>query len=125
MPNVLRPLQQATIPPVDQASVDQASVDQAGRSTTLADSPSGPPSLSNGPVPAAPRPAEPSTNPSASLLVIADHLERYEEQVGGYLPSYVDDDHGDVAAALVEAERALRTAARLLRRAARLTAPPR
>lgn len=59
-------------------------------------------------------------DPSASLLVMADHLERYEEQVGAYLPAYLDDDHGDIAAALVESERALRTAARLLRRAARV-----
>lgn len=63
-----------------------------------------------------------SSNPSPSLLVMADHLERYEEQVANFLPSFVADEQGDVAAALVETERALRTAARLLRRAARLAA---
>lgn len=59
-------------------------------------------------------------DPSASLLVMADHLERYEEQVASYLPAYLDEDHGDVASALVESERALRNAARLLRRAAKV-----
>lgn len=59
-------------------------------------------------------------DPSASLLVMADHLERYEEQVAAYLPAYLVDDHGDVASALVESERALRNAARLLRRAAKV-----
>lgn len=62
----------------------------------------------------------PIPDPSSSLLVMADHLERYEEQVGAYLPAYLDDDHGDIAAALVEAERALRQAGRLLRRAAKV-----
>jgi hypothetical protein len=51
---------------------------------------------------------------------MADHLERYEEQVSTYLPAYLDDDHGDIASALVESERALRNAARLLRRAAKV-----
>ena len=53
---------------------------------------------------------------------MADHLDRYHEQIGDYLPGYLAADAGDVVSALVEAERALRTAARLARRAAKLTA---
>lgn len=58
-------------------------------------------------------------NPSATLAVIADHLERYQEQVGDLVPGYQHDEDADMVTALVEAERALRTAARLVRRAAR------
>jgi len=67
-----------------------------------------------------PSASSPIPDPSAALLVMADHLERYEEQVSTYLPAYLADDHGDIASALVESERALRTAARLLRRAAKV-----
>jgi hypothetical protein len=52
---------------------------------------------------------------------MADHLERYHEEVGAMLPTYVAADRNDVVSALVEAERALRTAARLVRRAGTLT----
>ncbi|MFM2183822.1 MAG: hypothetical protein RJB61_2116 [Actinomycetota bacterium] len=58
---------------------------------------------------------------SATLQVMADHVDRYHEQIGVLLPSFQGDEHGDAAIALVEAERALRTAARLLRRAAKAT----
>ncbi|MEZ5272272.1 MAG: hypothetical protein R2694_08195 [Ilumatobacteraceae bacterium] len=61
-------------------------------------------------------------NPAASLLVMADHLERYYHEVGDLLPGFQGDDQADVVSALVETERALRTAARLARRAAKLTA---
>ena len=60
------------------------------------------------------------SNPSAALSVMADHLERYHEEVGGFVPHYQADEQGDVVSALVEAERALRTATRLVRRAAKL-----
>ena len=58
---------------------------------------------------------------SATLQVMADHVDRYHEQIGDLLPAFQGDEHGDAAIALVEAERALRTAARLLRRAAKAT----
>ncbi|MDP2293159.1 MAG: hypothetical protein Q8M22_18405 [Actinomycetota bacterium] len=61
-------------------------------------------------------------NPSVSLSVMADHVDRYQQEVGDYVPGYQVTEHDDVAGALVEAERALRTAARLLRRAAKLAA---
>jgi hypothetical protein len=60
-----------------------------------------------------------STNPSAALAVIADHVERYHEQVADLVPQYQTDDQGDMINALVESERALRHAARLLRKAAK------
>ncbi len=58
-------------------------------------------------------------NPSAMLAVIADHLERYYEQIGDMVPHYQHDDQGDMINALVEAERSLRTAARLVRKASK------
>ena len=61
-------------------------------------------------------------NPSVSLAVMADHVDRYMQEVGDHVPSYQLSQHDDVAGALVEAERALRTAARLLRRASKLAA---
>lgn len=63
-----------------------------------------------------------SNSPTATLLVMADHLERYYHEIGDLLPGYQGDDVADVVSALVETERALRTAARLARRAAKLTA---
>ena len=59
-------------------------------------------------------------NPSVSLSVMADHVDRYQQEVGDFVPGYQVTEHDDVAGALVEAERALRTAGRLLRRAAKL-----
>jgi hypothetical protein len=61
-------------------------------------------------------------NPSATLAVVADHLERYQEQVGDLVPSYQGEEDAEMVTALVEAERALRTAARLVRRAAKTAA---
>jgi hypothetical protein len=56
-------------------------------------------------------------NPSAVLAVIADHLERYHEQVGDLLPHYQQTDQAEMVNALTEAERSLRVAARTLRQA--------
>jgi len=53
---------------------------------------------------------------------MADHVDRYQQEVGDFVPGYQVTQHDDVVGALVEAERALRTAARLLRRAAKLAA---
>jgi hypothetical protein len=50
--------------------------------------------------------------------VIADHVDRYQHEVGELVPDY--QLHDDVVTALVEAERALRNAARCLRRSAKL-----
>jgi len=60
------------------------------------------------------------SNPSATLAVIADHVDRYHEQLGDLVPGYVTKDQADMVNALVEAERALRTAARLVRKASKL-----
>lgn len=59
------------------------------------------------------------SNPSAALSVMADHLDRYQEEVGHHLTGYKAEDDGDIVVALVEAERALRHAARLVRKAAK------
>ncbi len=60
-------------------------------------------------------------DPTAHLQVIADHVDRYQEEVGSLVPNFHAAQQDDVATALVEAERALRTASRLVRRAAKLT----
>ena len=64
----------------------------------------------------------PSTGPStaAELSVMADHVERYQQEVAELVPSYQQHQRDDMVTALVEAERALRTAARCLRRSAKL-----
>ncbi len=59
-------------------------------------------------------------NATHSLSVMADHVERYQQEVADFLPDYQMQQREDVATALVEAERALRSAARGLRRAAKL-----
>ena len=59
---------------------------------------------------------------TAVLSVMADHVDRYQQEVGELLPGYQSHERDDVVTALVEAERALRTAARGLRRAAKLAA---
>ena len=59
-------------------------------------------------------------NASAALSVMADHVDRYQQEVGELLPGYQLHQRDDVVTALVEAERALRSAARCLRRAAKL-----
>ena len=56
---------------------------------------------------------------AVTLQVMADHVDRYHDEIGDLLPAFQGDEHGETAIALVEAERALRTAARLLRRAAK------
>ena len=61
-------------------------------------------------------------NPSVSLAVMADHVDRYQQDVAEWIPRYVASEQEDVASALVEAERALRNAARLLRRASKVSA---
>jgi hypothetical protein len=61
-------------------------------------------------------------NPSAILSVIADHLERYYEQVGDLVPHYQHTDQGELINALVEAERALRHASRSVRKASKAAA---
>ncbi len=61
-------------------------------------------------------------NTSVTLAVMADHVDRYMQEVSDHVPAYQLSQHDDVAGALVEAERALRTAGRLLRRAAKLAA---
>ncbi len=59
-------------------------------------------------------------NAAAALSVMADHVDRYQQEVGELLPGYQLHERDDVVTALVEAERALRSAARGLRRAAKL-----
>ena len=51
---------------------------------------------------------------------MADHVDRYQQEVGELLPGYQLAQRDDVVTALVEAERALRNAARCLRRSAKL-----
>ncbi len=51
---------------------------------------------------------------------MADHVERYQQEVADLVPDYQQHQRDDVVIALVEAERALRAAARNLRRAAKL-----
>ncbi|MCE9623502.1 MAG: hypothetical protein K8R99_14285 [Actinomycetia bacterium] len=57
---------------------------------------------------------------TAGLSVMADHVERYQQEVADLVPGFQMGQHDDVAIALVEAERALRSAARCLRRSAKL-----
>ena len=64
----------------------------------------------------------PSHATSAALSVMADHVDRYQQEVGELLPGYQLAQRDDVVTALVEAERALRNAARCLRRSAKLAA---
>lgn len=64
-------------------------------------------------------------NSTAALSVMADHVDRYQQEVADMLPDYQLNEREDVATSLVEAERALRTAARLLRRSAKLAATSR
>jgi len=51
---------------------------------------------------------------------MAEHVERYQQEVAEFVPVYQLHQRDDVVTALVEAERALRTAARCLRRSAKL-----
>jgi hypothetical protein len=61
-----------------------------------------------------------SQQTAAELIVAADHIERYRERVGGLVTTLVGHGQEDAIAAIVEAERSLRTAHRMLERAARL-----
>ena len=51
---------------------------------------------------------------------MADHVDRYQQEVGDLVPDYQLRQRDQVVTALVEAERALRNAARCIRRSARL-----
>lgn len=60
-------------------------------------------------------------NASAAVFsVIAEHVERYREEVAELVRSNPPGHRDDVVAAMYEAERALRNAGRSLRRAAKL-----
>ena len=54
---------------------------------------------------------------AATLTVIAEHVERYRQQLAEIGPLHVPPSREDVQAAVREAEQALRNAERLLRRA--------
>ena len=54
---------------------------------------------------------------AATLTVIAEHVERYRQQLAEAGPLAVPAGREDVRAAVAEAEQGLRNAARLLRRA--------
>ena len=57
---------------------------------------------------------------AATLSVIAEHVERYRQQLAEVAPLQVSPGREDVRAALAEAEQGLRNAERLLRRALKL-----
>jgi len=61
-----------------------------------------------------------SSSSNAVLSVIAEHVDRYRQEVADLAPEHQQAQRDDVIAAIYEAERALRTATRLLRRAAKL-----
>ena len=61
-----------------------------------------------------------SSSSHAVLSVIAEHIDRYRQEVADLAPGHQTAEQDDVSGALYEAERALRTASRLLRRAAKL-----
>ncbi len=56
----------------------------------------------------------------ATLTVIAEHVERYRQQLAEVGPLGVPAGRDDLRAAVGEAEQGLRNAARLLRRALKL-----
>ena len=59
---------------------------------------------------------------AATLTVIAEHVERYRQQLAEVGPRSVQGDREDLRAAILEAEQGLRNAERLLRRAVKLAA---
>jgi hypothetical protein len=61
-----------------------------------------------------------STSTAAELTVIAEHVSRYRERIASLVAPLSGGDHDDVVAAIVEAERSLRTAHRAIDRAAKL-----
>ena len=58
---------------------------------------------------------------AATLTVIAEHVERYRQQLAEVGPLAVSAERDDLRAAIGEAEQGLRNAERLLRRALKLT----
>jgi hypothetical protein len=58
---------------------------------------------------------------AATLSVIAEHVERYRQQLAEVGLSQVPAGRDDLRAAVAEAEQGLRNAERLLRRARKLT----
>jgi hypothetical protein len=56
------------------------------------------------------------------LTVIAEHVERYRQQLAEVGPRAVQGEREDLRAAILEAEQGLRNAERLLRRAVKLAA---
>jgi hypothetical protein len=47
----------------------------------------------------------PSTSTAATLFVIAEHVDRYREEVADLAPNHRIEDAADVISALYEAER--------------------
>lgn len=58
---------------------------------------------------------------AATLTVIAEHVERYRQQLADTTPLTIPAGRDDLRAAVAEAEQGLRNAERLLKRAAKLT----
>jgi hypothetical protein len=58
---------------------------------------------------------------AATLSVIAEHVERYRQQLAEVGLSQIPTGRDDLRAAVAEAEQGLRNAERLLRRARKLT----
>ena len=59
---------------------------------------------------------------AATLAVIAEHVERYRQQLADVTTVAIPANRDDLRAAVAEAEQGLRNAERLLRRAMKLTA---
>ena len=57
---------------------------------------------------------------AATLTVIAEHVERYRQQLAEFAPLEIPAGREDLRAAVGEAEQGLRNAGRLLRRALKL-----
>ena len=55
------------------------------------------------------------------MTVIAEHVERYRQQLAEVAPLGIPAGRDDLRAAIAEAEQGLRNAERLLRRALKLT----
>lgn len=58
---------------------------------------------------------------AATLTVIAEHVERYRQQLAATGPTGIPAGREDLRAAVAEAEQGLRNAERLLKRAVKLT----
>ena len=57
---------------------------------------------------------------AATLMVIAEHVERYRQQLAEVGPLEIPAEREDLRSAVREAEQGLRNASRLLRRALKL-----